>query len=103
MGAKVNVRGEPLRVLSLHVLLGVLVRVEMDNRSLLKSGQQDRAKSSCKLLMHLYQCCPGKVASSDGKSRPLNVLWPVLPGNDLKSRGRKWSPERSIRTRHSEG
>ena len=54
MGAKVNVRGEPLRVLSLHVLLGVLVRVEMDNRSLLKSGQQDRAKSSCKLLMHLY-------------------------------------------------
>ncbi len=49
------------------------------------------------------QCCPGKVAPSDGKSRPLNVLWPVLPGNDLKSRGRKWSPERSIRTRHNEG
>ena len=51
----------------------------------------------------LDQCCPGKVAPSDGKSRPLNVLWPVLPGNDLKSRGRKWSPERSIRTRHNEG
>ncbi len=50
-----------------------------------------------------HQCCPGKVAPSDGKSRPLNVLWPVLPGNDLKSRGRKWSPERSIRTRHNEG
>ncbi len=50
-----------------------------------------------------YQCCPGKVAPSDGKSRPFNVLWPVLPGNDLKSRGRKWSPERSIRTRHNEG
>ncbi len=49
------------------------------------------------------QCCPGKVAPSDGESRPLNVLWPVLPGNDLKSRGRKWSPERSIRTRHNEG
>ncbi len=49
------------------------------------------------------QCCPGKVAPSDGKSRPLNVLWPVLLGNDLKSRGRKWSPERSIRTRHNEG
>ncbi len=49
------------------------------------------------------QCCPGKVAPSDGKSRPFNVLWPVLPGNDLKSRGRKWSPERSIRTRHNEG
>ncbi len=47
------------------------------------------------------QCCPGKVAPLDGKSRPLNVLWPVLPGNDLKSRGRKWSPERSIRTRQS--
>ncbi len=51
----------------------------------------------------VVQCCPGKVAPSDGKSRPLNVLWPVLPGNDLKSRGRKWSPERSIRTRHNEG
>ncbi len=51
----------------------------------------------------LGQCCPGKVAPSDGKSRPFNVLWPVLPGNDLKSRGRKWSPERSIRTRHNEG
>ncbi len=50
-----------------------------------------------------FQCCPGKVAPSDGKSRPFNVLWPVLPGNDLKSRGRKWSPERSIRTRHNEG
>ncbi len=50
-----------------------------------------------------FQCCPGKVVPSDGKSRPLNVLWPVLPGNDLKSRGRKWSPERSIRTRHNEG
>ncbi len=54
-------------------------------------------------VFFLNQCCPGKVAPSDGKSRPLNVLWPVLPGNDLKSRGRKWSPERSIRTRHNEG
>ena len=54
-------------------------------------------------LEGLGQCCPGKVAPSDGKSRPFNVLWPVLPGNDLKSRGRKWSPERSIRTRHNEG
>ena len=54
-------------------------------------------------LIYANQCCPGKVAPSDGKSRPLNVLWPVLPGNDLKSRGRKWSPERSIRTRHNEG
>ena len=53
--------------------------------------------------MTCSQCCPGKVAPSDGKSRPLNVLWLVLPGNDLKSRGRKWSPERSIRTRHNEG
>ena len=56
-----------------------------------------------KLPIHTDQCCPGKVAPSDGKSRPFNVLWPVLPGNDLKSRGRKWSPERSIRTRHNEG
>ena len=49
------------------------------------------------------QCCPGKVAPTDGKSLPLNVLWPVLPGNDLKSRGRKWPPERSIPTRHNGG
>ncbi len=56
-----------------------------------------------RLLYISDQCCPEKVAPSDGKSRPLNVLWPVLPGNDLKSRGRKWSPERSIRTRHNEG
>ena len=51
----------------------------------------------------LTQCCPGKVAPTDGKSLPLNVLWPVLPGNDLKSRGRKWPPERSIPTRHNGG
>ena len=51
----------------------------------------------------LAQCCPGKVAPTDGKSLPLNVLWPVLPGNDLKSRGRKWPPERSIPTRHNGG
>ena len=51
----------------------------------------------------LVQCCPGKVAPTDGKSLPLNVLWPVLPGNDLKSRGRKWPPERSIPTRHNGG
>ena len=50
-----------------------------------------------------YQCCPGKVAPTDGKSLPLNVLWPVLPRNDLKSRGRKWPPERSIPTRHNGG
>ena len=49
------------------------------------------------------QCCPGKAAPTDGKSLPLNVLWPVLPGNDLKSRGRKWPPERSIPTRHNGG
>ena len=49
------------------------------------------------------QCCTGKVAPTDGKSLPLNVLWPVLPGNDLKSRGRKWPPERSIPTRHNGG
>ena len=49
------------------------------------------------------QCCPGKVAPTDGKSLPLNVLWPILPGNDLKSRGRKWPPERSIPTRHNGG
>ena len=49
------------------------------------------------------QCCPGKVGPTDGKSLPLNVLWPVLPGNDLKSRGRKWPPERSIPTRHNGG
>ena len=49
------------------------------------------------------QCCPGKVTPTDGKSLPLNVLWPVLPGNDLKSRGRKWPPERSIPTRHNGG
>ena len=49
------------------------------------------------------QCCPGKVAPTDGKSLPLNVLWSVLPGNDLKSRGRKWPPERSIPTRHNGG
>ena len=54
-------------------------------------------------LMGLDQCCPGKVAPTDGKSLPLNVLWPVLPGNDLKSRGRKWPPERSIPTRHNGG
>ena len=51
----------------------------------------------------LNQCCPGKVTPTDGKSLPLNVLWPVLPGNDLKSRGRKWPPERSIPTRHNGG
>ena len=50
-----------------------------------------------------YQCCPGKVVPTDGKFLPLNVLWPVLPGNDLKSRGRKWPPERSIPTRHNGG
>ncbi len=50
-----------------------------------------------------YQCCPGKVAPTDGKSLPLNVLWPVLSGNDLKFRGRKWPPERSIPTRHNGG
>ena len=50
-----------------------------------------------------YQCCPGKVAPTDGKSLTLNALWPVLPGNDLKSRGRKWPPERSIPTRHNGG
>ena len=49
------------------------------------------------------QCCPGKVAPTDGKSLTLNALWPVLPGNDLKSRGRKWPPERSIPTRHNGG
>ncbi len=49
------------------------------------------------------QCCPGKVTPTDGKSLPLNILWPVLPGNDLKSRGRKWPPERSIPTRHNGG
>ena len=49
------------------------------------------------------QCCPGKVAPTDGKSLLLNVLWPVLPGNDLKCRGRKWPPERSIPTRHNGG
>ena len=49
------------------------------------------------------QCCPGKVAPTDGKSLLLNVLWSVLPGNDLKSRGRKWPPERSIPTRHNGG
>ena len=54
-------------------------------------------------LFTLNQCCPGKVAPTDGKSLPLNVLWPVLPGNDLKSRGRKWPPERSIPTRHNGG
>ena len=51
----------------------------------------------------VQQCCPGKVAPTDGKSLPLNVLWSVLPGNDLKSRGRKWPPERSIPTRHNGG
>ena len=55
------------------------------------------------LLITSEQCCPGKVAPTDGKSLPLNVLWPVLPGNDLKSRGRKWPPERSIPTRHNGG
>ena len=54
-------------------------------------------------VIEIYQCCPGKVAPTDGKSLPLNVLWPVLPGNDLKSRGRKWPPERSIPTRHNGG
>ena len=54
-------------------------------------------------LTMAFQCCPGKVAPTDGKSLPLNVLWPVLPGNDLKSRGRKWPPERSIPTRHNGG
>ena len=55
------------------------------------------------VAMLCLQCCPGKVAPTDGKSLPLNVLWPVLPGNDLKSRGRKWPPERSIPTRHNGG
>ena len=54
-------------------------------------------------VINILQCCPGKVAPTDGKSLPLNVLWPVLPGNDLKSRGRKWPPERSIPTRHNGG
>ena len=54
MGVKVNVCREPLRMLSLDVLLRVLVQVEMDNRPLLKSNQQDRAKNRRKLLMHLY-------------------------------------------------
>lgn len=48
-------------------------------------------------------CCPGKVALTDGKPLPFNVLRPVLPGNDLKSRGRKWPPERSIPMRHNGG
>ena len=54
-------------------------------------------------LIYSTQCCPGKVTPTDGKSLPLNVLWSVLPGNDLKSRGRKWPPERSIPTRHNGG
>ncbi len=54
-------------------------------------------------LVIVDQCCPGKVAPTDGKSLPLNVLWPVLSGNDLKFRGRKWPPERSIPTRHNGG
>ena len=49
-----NVCREPLRMLSLDVLLRVLVQVEMDNRPLLKSDQQDRAKNRCKLPIHLY-------------------------------------------------
>ena len=53
MGVKVNVCREPLRMLCLDVLRRVVVQVEMDNRPLLKSDQQDRAKNACKLLMHL--------------------------------------------------
>ena len=49
-----NVCREPVRMLCLDVLLRVLVQVEMDNRPLLKSDQQHRAKNACKLLMHLY-------------------------------------------------
>ncbi len=49
-----NMCREPLRMLCLGVAGGVLVRVEMDNRPLLKSNQQDRAKNCRKLLMHLY-------------------------------------------------
>ena len=49
-----NVAGQPLRMLCLDVFLGVLVRVEMDKRPLLKSDQQDRANNGAELLMHLY-------------------------------------------------
>ena len=66
---------------------------------LMMAGAADFAR----VLYHAIQCCPGKVTPTDGKSLPLNVLWPVLPGNDLKSRGRKWPPERSIPTRHNGG
>ncbi len=69
----------------------------------LRLGMLEREIKRDQQVIIRAQCCPEKVAPSDGKSRPLNVLWPVLPGNDLKSRGRKWSPERSIRTRHNEG
>ena len=48
-----NVCREPSRMLCLDVLLRVVVQVEMDNRPLLKSDQQDRAKNGCKLLIHL--------------------------------------------------
>ena len=64
-----------------------------------RHGARDGPRSLCCFL----QCCPGKVAPTDGKSLLLNVLWPVLPGNDLKCRGRKWPPERSIPTRHNGG
>ena len=49
-----NVCREPSRMLCLDVFLGVLVQVEMDNRPLLKSDQQDRANNGAKLLMHSY-------------------------------------------------
>ena len=52
--ARVNVCREPSCMLCLDVLLRMVVQVEMDNRPLLKSDQQDRAKNGCKLLMHLY-------------------------------------------------
>ena len=49
-----NVCREHSPMLCLEVLLRVAVQVEMDDRPLLKSDQQDRAKNGCKLLTHLY-------------------------------------------------
>ena len=93
-GTEAQVEGSPL------------ITLKVSESEMHESGSpKDNAMYALKVggLWILHQCCPGKVAPTDGKSLPLNVLWPVLPGNDLKSRGRKWPPERSIPTRHNGG
>ena len=69
----------------------ILMTERGDVKILATSAWANAAPRSLRIQAHALGRSPisavrGKVAPSDGKSRPLNVLWPVLPGNDLKSR-----------------